>query len=242
MKTSGNKILITGASSGIGFALAQQFMQLGNKVITVDRNVEKQKKAQELLPGLIAIRCDLTLREDIDQLMITIQNQHPDVNVLINNAGIQYNYDFKEEAQPLPRIEKEIHTNVIAPMQLCALLLPILNSHNEAAIVNVSSGLAFAPKADAPVYCATKAAVHNFTKGLRYQLEETNIKVFEIIPSLVATDMTSGRGKGKISPEQLATEFISAFERDRFEVNIGKIKLLRVILRIFPKLAEKMLK
>ncbi len=242
MKTSGNKILITGAGSGIGFALAQQFIQLGNQVITVDRNIKKQEEARKVLPELIPILCDLTNKADIDRLILTLENQHPDVNMLINNAGVQYHYDFKTETQPLPRIEKEIQTNVIAPMQLCALMLPILNSHDEAAIVNVSSALAFAPKTDAPVYCATKAAVHNFTQGLRYQLEPTNIKVFEIIPPLVATAMTSGRGKGKITPEQLATAFIRAFEKDRFEVNIGKIKLFRLLLRIFPTLAEKMLK
>lgn len=127
-------------------------------------------------------------------------------------------------------------------MQLIYGLLPLLTTKLNAAIVNISSGLAFAPKKTAPIYCATKSAIHNATKALRYQLETATVKVFEIIPPLVDTPMTEERGKGKILPKQLVDEFIKNFSNDKFESNIGKIKLFRFIQRIFPKLADSILK
>lgn len=127
-------------------------------------------------------------------------------------------------------------------MQIIYGFLPILITKKDAAIVNVSSGLAFAPKKSAPIYCATKAAIHNATKAIRYQLEDTTVKVFEIIPPIVDTAMTKGRGKGKISPKQLVDEFMKNFKKDIFESNIGKTKILRFIQRLSPKLAESILK
>jgi short-subunit dehydrogenase involved in D-alanine esterification of teichoic acids len=148
------------------------------------------------------------------------------VNILINNAGIQYNYDFVNPEIATELIETELQTNLIAPLQLIKLMLPHLITKPKAAIVNVSSGLGLVPKQTAPVYCASKAGLHIATKALRWQLETTPIKVFEIIAPLVDTPMTQGRGKGKISPEALVDEFWNDFTRDRYEIKIGKTKLL----------------
>jgi short-subunit dehydrogenase involved in D-alanine esterification of teichoic acids len=171
-----------------------------------------------------------------------VKHQHPDLNVLINNAAIQYNYNFLEEGDIADRVEYEIHLNLTVPVKLCALLLPVLRLQPEAAVVNVSSGLALVPKKSAPVYCGTKAGLHLFTKALRYQLEGSPVKVFEIIPPVVDTPMTAGRGRGKISPEQLVEEFMRAFAKNQFEVNIGKVKLLRLINRLLPSLADRIMK
>jgi len=119
-------------------------------------------------------------------------------------------------------------------------LLPIVQDNKNSAIVNVSSGLAIVPKAKSAVYCATKAAIHIFSKSLRYQLD--TVKVFEIIPPLVDTHMTKGRGKGKITTQRLVNEFIKAFKKNRYEVNIHKVKLLRIINRISPKIADSIMK
>src|SRR5690606_1082134 len=135
---------------------------------------------------------------------------------------------------------KEISTNLTAPLKLIASLLPLLQINPDSAIVNISSGLAIVPKARSAVYCGTKAAIHIFSKSLRYQLDK--IKVFEIIPPLVDTEMTKGRGKGKISPQRLVDEFIQAFKKNRYEVNIHKVKLLRIINRISPKIADRIMK
>ncbi|MBS4040885.1 MAG: SDR family oxidoreductase [Flavobacteriales bacterium] len=240
MRLTNNKTLITGATEGIGEALLQKFLSLDNQIIAVGRNEIKLQAMAKQDKRVIPLVCDISKAEDLDELILIVEQQHPDTNILINNAGIQFNYHFAEESQLLGKIEQEINVNFLAPIKLIALILPTLNANKNAAIVNVSSGLGLVPKKQAPVYCGTKAGIHIFSKALRYQLETT--KVFEIIPPLVDTRMTAGRGSGKITPEQLAEEFITAFRKDKFEVNIGKVKLLKLINRLSPALAEGIMK
>lgn len=240
MRLHKNKILITGATAGIGEALLQKFLDLDNEIIAVGRNESKLEALGKADKRVIPFKCDISKQEALEQLILFIEQEHTDLNILINNAGIQYNYNFENEHQLLFKVEHEISVNLLAPLKLITLLLPTLQLNDNSAIVNISSGLAIVPKAQAPVYCGTKAAIHIFSKSLRYQLDR--IKVFEIIPPIVDTAMTAGRGKGKISPEQLVNEFIRAFERDEYEVNIGKVKLLRIINRISPSIADSIMK
>jgi short-subunit dehydrogenase involved in D-alanine esterification of teichoic acids len=240
MKLSGNKIIITGAGEGIGKALTLKFLESGNKIIAVGRNREKLQELSTLDKRIIPFECDLAKPTDLDRLILFIEQHHSDTNILINNAGIQYNYDFYNEPNLVTKIEYEICVNLLAPIKLIALLLPTLQMNDNAAIVNVSSGLGLVPKMQAPVYCGTKAGIHIFSKSLRYQSDK--VKIFEIVPSLVDTNMTKGRGSGKISPELLASEFIKSFGKDHYEVNIGKVKLLKIINRVSPKLADKLMK
>lgn len=242
MKLSQQVVLITGGSSGIGFALAKRLVEKGNKVIIASSNRDRLDQAVRACPALIAYPCNLQNPDEITAFTRDIVLAHPDLNILINNAGIQLNYDFLRESNIHDHIHREIQINLTSTLQLSSSFLAHLTQQSQAAIVNVSSGLGLAPKKSAPVYCATKAAIHLFTKGLRYQLEATNVKVFEIIPPLVSTPMTEGRGKGKISPDQLVDEFIRGFERDRYEIRIGKVKLLSLIQRISPTLADRILK
>ncbi len=242
MQLTKNKVLITGGSTGIGLALARTFTDLGNTVITVDRNPENQQNALATLPALITYQCDLAKPEAIEALINWVENNHPDLNILINNAGVQFNYLFRDETSIFPRIAQEVNINLMAPIKLSTALLPVLCNQDSSAIINVTSALAFAPKPNASVYCATKAALHNFSQSLRYQLEGSPVKVFEIIPPLVATKMTTGRGKNKISPDQLASAFMTHFKYDRYEVNIGKVKLMRGLLRLYPGFVYKLLK
>ncbi|MEL7534821.1 MAG: SDR family NAD(P)-dependent oxidoreductase, partial [Bacteroidota bacterium] len=210
-----------------------------NQIIALGRNAQKLTHLSAQYPSVIPFQGDLSDPVDLDRLIVFIEQEHSDLSILINNAGIQYNYQFAEEQQALAKIEREIEVNLKVPLKLISLLLPTLQNQTESAVVNVSSGLGFVPKMAAPVYCGTKAGLHIFTKALRYQLE--NIKVFEIIPPLVDTEMTRGRGKGKISPEQLADEFIRAFARDQYEISVGKVKLLKLINRLSPRLAERIM-
>jgi uncharacterized oxidoreductase len=242
MKLTGNTILITGGSSGIGLALAKTFYQLGNKVIIVARDIDKLNTIKKHFPEIDIFQSDLTKQTDIDRLIVFVENNHPNLNMLFNNAAIQYNYDFLTEQNIVNKMDYEVSANLTSTIKLCGLLLPVLLKNENAAIVNVSSGLAISPKKSAPVYCASKAAIHNFTKAFRYQMEATNIKVFEIVPPIVETPMTEGRGKNKISPDQLVDEFINDFKNDRVESYIGKSKLLKLISRISPKLADRILK
>ena len=240
MKLTGNKVIITGATAGIGEALLGKLVEHDNQVVAVGRNAQKLKELSETDKRIIPFACDLSKKENLDRLILFIEQEHPDTNILINNAGIQFNYHFEKEPQLLGKIEQEINVNFLAPLKLIALLIPTLKSNDNAAIVNVSSGLGLVPKRQAPVYCGTKAGIHIFSKSLRYQLE--GIKVFEIIPPLVDTQMTEGRGKGKIRPEALADEFIGAFKKDQYEINIGKVKLLKFLNRLVPAIAEKIMR
>ena len=242
MKLTNNTILITGGSSGIGLAMAKKFYEIGNKVIIVARDKQKLNEVKTQIPEIEIFQCDLTKQIDMDELIVFIEQQYPNLNMLFNNAAIQYNYSFLTEPNLINKIDYEIRANLISTIKLCSLLLPTLLKNENSAIVNISSGLAISPKKSAPVYCATKAAIHNFTKAFRYQMEETNLTIFEIIPPLVDTAMTEGRGKGKISPEQLVDEFIKDFKNNKVESYIGKSKLLKLISRIVPKLADGILK
>lgn len=238
MPSKGNTVLITGGSSGIGLALARKFLQAQNTVIITGRNSQKLADVKQMFPDVITEVADLNDFNALQKLV----NRYPNVNILINNAGIQYNYDFVNPEIATELIETELQTNLIAPLQLIKLMLPHLITKPKAAIVNVSSGLGLVPKQTAPVYCASKAGLHIATKALRWQLETTPIKVFEIIAPLVDTPMTQGRGKGKISPEALVDEFWNDFTRDRYEIKIGKTKLLFFLQRWFPQVAEKILR
>jgi len=239
MKLKNNKILITGATSGIGRALTEKFCELGNQIIAVGRNEIKLKELAQLSPLITTFNCDLSAQQEIDRLATFIKKEHQDLNVLINNAGIQYNCSFTDESYSSQKIEEEININLATPIKLISLLLPTVQLNSNSAIVNVSSGLAIVPKAKSAVYCGTKAGIHIFSKSLRSQLED--VKVFEIIPPLVDTEMTRGRGKGKISPQRVVNEFVKAFKNNRYEVNIHKVKLLRIINRISPAIADRIM-
>ncbi|MNI08039.1 putative oxidoreductase [compost metagenome] len=242
VKLSDHTVLITGGASGIGLALAEQFIRNDNQVIIVGRDENKLKRLKSQYPHITTYACHVEVVEQLNLLVQQLYDNHPELNVLINNAGVQYNYSFMDPSHTTHQIEQEIAINLTAPVLLISKLLPLLDRQPQAAIVNVSSGLGLVPKKSAPVYCGTKAGLHMFTKALRYQLESTNIQVFEIIPPVVDTDMTKGRGRNKITPDQLAVEFLSYFQKNRYEVPIGKVKLLNLINRWYPALAEKILK
>jgi uncharacterized oxidoreductase len=235
-----NTILLTGGTSGIGLELLQRFYQYDNNIIVVSSSETKLEKVKQLFPEITTIHCDLASSIDV-QYLIGECNEKFNINILINNAGVQYNYDFNDEANGFEKIAREIQINLTSPMQLIHGLLPNLLKKQNAAIINVSSGLAIVPKKQAPIYCATKAAVHQATVALRHQLKDTSIKFFEILPPLVETAMTEGRGTGKITTKQLVNEFMVNFKKDKLESNIGKVKILRIIHRIAPQLAQKIM-
>lgn len=245
MRTAGHTVLITGGASGIGLALTERFVSEGNKVIIVGREQKKLDAVKAKYPNIVAYICDLRSEVETDALAAMIKEAHSDLSVLVNNAGMQYVESFLDprDEKISERISEEIGLNLTTPIRLTTKLLPLLALREEAAIVNVSSGLAISPKKSAPVYCATKAGIHIFTKALRYQLEPTKIQVFEIIPPLVDTEMTKGRGSmRKLSPKELAEQFWHAYRRDRLEVPIGKVKLLKIVKRLIPSVADALLK
>ena len=232
MKTTANTILITGGSSGIGLGFAKEFLRLGNKVIICGRREDRLNKVKEQHPEIIIRTCDVSIAKEREELYAWAKANHPDINVLINNAGVQLNTDITR-AFDSKKVSTEIDTNIIAPIHLSSLFINLLETKKEAAIINITSGLAFAPLAFMPVYCATKAALHSLTLTLRHNLKNTSIKVFEIAPPAVDTELGHDRREDKsqshggISVSEFIHEAMEAISGDVFEAAIGQAKGLR---------------
>jgi uncharacterized oxidoreductase len=230
MDLANNTILITGGATGIGLALASKFLERGNSVVVCGRSAETLQKAVSLLPRLATIQCDITDVSSRAAMVRRLEAEHPSLNVLINNAGVQHRRRFGGE-DALANLDEEVATNLTAPIHLIGALLPLLHRQPRAAIVNVTSGLAFAPLADVPVYCATKAALHSFTLSLRHQLKATRIRVVEIAPPMVETGLGS-RPPGAprppmMTPEACAAEALAQLAQGAPEILVGSTVLLR---------------
>lgn len=195
MKITNKKILITGGASGIGLGLAERFIQDRNTVIICGRRESALKEAAGKFPSLLTRSCDLSLPKGREELYNWIANDHSDLNILINNAGIQ-NWMNVDDKAFLPKTQNEIAINIEAPLHLSSLFLQ-LNSLET--IMNVTSGLAFSPLTKTPVYSATKAFLHSFTLSLRHLLKPRNIDVIEIIPPALNTDL-GGKGIHDFAP------------------------------------------
>jgi uncharacterized oxidoreductase len=188
MNLSNNTILITGGSGGIGLALAERLYAAGNTILICGRDEARLREAADRLPGLRTFVCDVAQAVDRQRLFEWATTECPQVNVLLNNAGIQRSVRLGE-AEDWSRRASEIAINLEAPLHLSSLFIPHLQQQPQAAILNVSSGLAFVPLAGVPIYCATKAAIHSFTLSLRHQLAGTSIEVIELIPPAVHTNL-----------------------------------------------------
>lgn len=189
MRLSDNTALVTGGGSGIGLALAARFLAAGSTVIICGRDMDRLKAAKDRYPALHVIRADLASAEEREALVESVLAGFPALDVLVNNAGIQRRGSFLSDRDPWAQRRIEIGTNLEAPIHLVSLLLPHLQARERGAIVNVTSGLAFVPVTFAPVYAATKAALHSFTMALRAELAGTAIDVVEIVPPAVDTDL-----------------------------------------------------
>jgi uncharacterized oxidoreductase len=188
MQLAAQTVLVTGGASGIGLALAERFLQAGSNVIICGRREEKLREAQGLHPGFKTRVCDVADEVDRRSLFNWAVSEFPRLNVLVNNAGIQRRVQLTED-EDWEQVRQEIAINFEAPVHLSRLFLPHLLGQEQAAIVNVTSGLAFTPLVGAPIYSATKAAMRSFTLSLRRQLANTPVKVVEIIPPAVNTDL-----------------------------------------------------
>jgi uncharacterized oxidoreductase len=226
MNTNGNVVLITGGGSGIGLALAEQLVHQGNQVIICGRRRQRLRAAQERLPQLAIRVCDVSKPQARQELAAWVTAEFGGLNLLINNAGIQRRVDFLAGDRDLQEADQEVATNLVAPIHLCALLIPHLALQAQAAIVNISSGLGFTPLAAVPVYCATKAAIHSLSLTLRYQLRDTSVRVFEVVPPMVLTNLSGDRRRPEgdqhaMLPEDVARGVLEALAQDRYEIALG---------------------
>ncbi|GGH21898.1 SDR family oxidoreductase [Mucilaginibacter phyllosphaerae] len=232
MNTTANTILITGGTSGIGLAFAEAFLKEGNKVIITGRREDKLKEIKEKLPQIITKTSDVTDAAQRAELFNWINENHTDTNILINNAGVQFITDLKKGIDT-DKLKTEVDTNLIAPIHLASLFIPHLKSKPNAAIINITSGLAFVPIAMMAVYCATKAAMHSLTLSLRYQLKDTDIKVFAIAPPAVDTELGHDRREDKtqshggIPVNEFIAGAMAAIKNDEYDAAIGMAAGLR---------------
>lgn len=249
MNITGNTILITGGTSGIGFELASQFAALDNTVIITGRNPIKIELAKKRLPVAHLLQSDVANPDSIKTLYEKINNEFPNLNMVINNAGIMYEANFNNAGVDLEeKITEEIEINLKGPIRMVEQFLPLLKNQKQAAIVNVSSALAFVPLPISPVYCATKAGLHSFTQSLRIQLRNTNIKVFELAPPLTNTDsVRTARTEDelrKLKPMDvriLVKHTLEGIKYDRYEICPGQSNTLKVMNRLAPDFILKQL-
>lgn len=232
MKTTGNTILITGGGSGIGRALAEAFHKPGNQVIVTGRRKSVLEETVAANPGMHAEVLDVQNAEALAAFVGEMGRKYPSLNVLINNAGIMKTEDLNDPAADFSVVESTVETNLIAPMRLTSALLPLLKKQPHAAVMTVSSGLAFVPLAMTPTYCATKAAIHSWTQSLRYQLQGSSVQVMELIPPYVQTELQGEHQKSDPRAMPLG-EFIAevmeilATQPEAMEICVKRVYPLR---------------
>lgn len=244
MKLEGNKILITGGSAGIGLALAKKFVALGNKVLITGRTREKLDAAKAECKELNYFKCDSRDPQQVSELSRKIRDIHPDVNVLVNNAGVLVSRNLLNEPENLTELTKEVDINIKGTIFTTSLFLPQIQE-NKGTIINVSSGLAFVPMMSAPIYCGTKAFIHSFSMSLRYQLQDHGVEVVELAPPAVATDMTARLPRGGffkiLSTDELVAATIEGLQRGDKEICPGQARKLRFWSRLAPNYISKKL-
>jgi uncharacterized oxidoreductase len=222
MNISGNTILITGGGSGIGLATAKLLDQFKNRLILVGRNKQKLQHAVSQLINAEFFIADVTDPHDVQSLVKHAEREFPDLNILINNAGVAYTYSIQRIEDSFEKATAEINTNYLANVHLTTKLLPLLLKNNESAIINNSSVTALVPALKIPIYSASKAALHSFSQSLRYLLNaQSNVKVFEVLPPLVDTDFSKDIDGPKLSPEKVAETILHGIETDTYEIYVG---------------------
>jgi uncharacterized oxidoreductase len=242
MKSTQNTILITGGSAGIGLAIAKLFSQKGHQVIITGRNKERLDRAIAGLHNITAIVSDVSKQEDVEQLAAKMYSDFPSLNIVINNAGHALLYDIADpEAGAFSKAEEEMLTNYLSVVRLNEKLLPLLKQQPSATIINVSSIVAFVP-GNLAGYSASKAALHSYTNSLRSALEDSSVKVFELMPPLVNTEFSKPiGGENGISPDQVAEELFLAMESNNYEIHVGQTAELYKLFHASPADALKMM-
>jgi uncharacterized oxidoreductase len=243
MNIENKTILVTGGGSGIGLEITKLLSEKGNRVIITGRNEAKLSKAASQFKNVTAIACDVTVEADVLRLVSKIEKDFGDLSVLINNAGVAHVHRLHQSANTFDIAQEEISINYLSVVRLTENLLPVLKKQKEAAIVNVTSIVVFAPAASIPTYSASKAALHAYTQILRHSLENTSVQVFELMPPLVNTDMAKeigGEQRG-MPASQVADALYTALQTGEFEIHVGMTAQLYQVFLSSPSQAYKVL-
>lgn len=241
MKLINKTIVLTGGTAGIGRQLVEQLAD-HNHVVVLGRDQTKLDELKAQWPSVVTYQVDLSDVKQVHHVAKSIALTLPIVDVLVNNAAVQFMPKFNDKAFHFETIQREVDTNFTSVCALIHGLMPSLSSSTSSRIVNINSALGLVPKTSSAVYCATKGALNIFSQSLRYQFEGTGVGVQQAFLPLVDTAMTAGRGKGKISASSAASEIISGIERGSRDFDIGMTRVLRVLLAIAPFVAKRLLK
>lgn len=241
MNTVDKHIVITGGASGLGLELLRQLYK-SNEISIIARpssGLEKLRRTYERVNIYEADLADLNSVGEAADLLIKSEKK---IDILINNAAVQYTPQFLDEDFRFETIKREIDINFTSICTLIYLLMPNLLQSSPSIILNINSGLALVPKTSSAIYCATKGALNIFSQSLQNQLENTNIDVKQVFLPLVDTAMTKGRGKGKLPVEKAVTDIIQGLSNSGNVIDIGKVKLLRPLQRLSPGIAQQIMK
>jgi uncharacterized oxidoreductase len=237
MKLTGRTILITGGSAGIGLAFALKFVELGNEVIVTGRRQAVLDDVKAKYPKLHTIQSDVADPAQIATLAARVTADFPKLDVLMNNAGIMIFKNLKAPAADPAELMAEMNINVGGVIGMTSAFIGILTA-NKGTVINVSSALAFVPLPSAPIYSATKAAIHSYTQSLRFQLEETGVEVIELMPPAVKTDLTGdlpeGDGISLMTTDELVKQSFASFKAGTLEIRPGQAKQLALMRRLAP--------
>ncbi len=236
MKLTGRTILVTGGSAGIGLAFALKFVELGNEVVVTGRRRALLDELKAKYPKLHVIQSDVADPAQIAALAARVKAEFPKLDVLMNNAGVLLYKNLMAPAADLAGLMAEMDVNVGGVIRTTSAFIDLLTA-NKGAVINVSSGLAFVPLPAAPIYSATKAAVHSYTQSLRFQLEEAGVEVVEIMPPAVKTDMTSelsGEGFSLMTTDDLVKLSFASLAAGDIEVRPGQSNQLALMRRLAP--------
>ena len=240
MNLSGNTIVVTGGSSGIGLELSRVLTEKGNQVIICGRSPEKLEQAKQAVSSLHTCKCDLSKENERVEFSEWVDKNHPQCNILINNAAVVHRSNFFSDSEIINKAELETQTNFIAPVALTKLFFPLLQKNQNPAIIYITTGLVYAPKAAYPIYCATKSALHSFIQTLRMQATDQQIGLYEVLMPAVDTPFHDGNPpKMTISVEAAVEEMLTKLKKGDREIKIGGVKLLHPLSRIAPAFAIK---
>ena len=244
MKLRNRTILITGGSAGIGLAFALKFLELGNEVIVTGRRQSALDEVKAKYPKLHTIQSDVADPAQVTALAKRVKAGFPKLDVLMNNAGIMLHKNLKLPAADLDALMAEVNINVAGVIRMTSAFIDILTS-NKGAVINVSSALAFVPLPSAPIYSASKAAVHAYTQSLRFQLEETGVEVIELMPPAVKTDLEAdipeGSGVTVITTDELVKQSFASLKAGALEIRPGQAKQLALMRRLAPDFINRQL-
>ena len=242
MTFTSRTILITGGTAGIGLALAERLIDSGNRVIVCGRNPDRLDQCRERLPSVTALRCDITDTSQLDELRAVMAARFPDLDTLVNNAGVQYRMDLTDNGVDDDAIDREIHANLNAHINLTRRLYPLLSANRKPIIAFTGSALGRVPRADVPVYSAAKAGLASFVESLRRQSRPDGFRIVEIVPDLVATGMTRDRDQsGMMSADDAAAAVLSGLAAGKNIIFLGRTARLNRLRRAMPEIAARLI-